>query len=108
MQLFNYALSLTLSLWLSRAIISAADVQIKDTWLLDLRTVCAVMGVVLFGVWWISRWMRGIDDALKYSDERFARLEASTQQWKDILLDIQKRIDKLTCEDCDNFKRKIK
>ena len=57
--------------------IAAADVQIKDTWLLDLRTVCAVMGVVLFGTWWIARWMRTIEIRMDKSDERFSRIEAS-------------------------------
>ena len=79
MQLLTLYLPIGLSVWFSRAFVASDAVpqQISDNWLVDLRTVVSVLGVVLFGTWWIARWMRTIEIRMDKSDERFSRIEAS-------------------------------
>lgn len=89
---------------LSRVLFAEAQVKISDTWLLDLRTVCAVLGVVLFGTWHIARWMRKIDDTLKMGEDRFDRIENNMKSRDGVLEQIRNRVDKLPCNGCSHEK----
>ncbi len=75
-----------------------ADVNpptINGNWLIDIRTLCAVMGTVLFGTWWIAKWMQRVEDRLKGGEVRFTALELKAQDREDILLNIKGQMDRL-------------
>lgn len=57
---------------------------------MDVRTVCAVGGIVIPGVWWLSSRMKGVADRLKEGDERFKKFEECFEK-------VQARLDGLPC-----------
>ena len=85
-----------------------ADVQptISGNWLVDLRTVCAVGGVVLFGAWWIARWMQKVEDRLKSGETRFAMIELMAAKREDMLTDIQMKVHHIASGDIKHSKGK--
>lgn len=50
--------------------------KISSEWMLDLKTICAVGGVVYLGAWRLSRWMKAIEDSNQAALDRTARIEA--------------------------------
>lgn len=81
---------------------AAAQPHITGDWLVDIRTVIAVLGVVLPGTWWIVRWMTKIDDRLKTGEARFKGLEASSYARDKRLSRIENILARLPCDKCDN------
>jgi hypothetical protein len=75
--------------------------QISGSWLIDVRTLCAVGGVVLLGTWRIGRWMKRIEDRLDDGDTRFSRIELSMKERHELLRDIERKMDRLPCGDSD-------
>lgn len=63
---------------------------VNGGWLVDIRTICAVGGIVLIGTWRLSWWMKAIEERLKTGEDRFTRIEAS--------------IAKLPCDECTHRK----
>ncbi len=72
-----------------------APPTINGNWLIDVRTLCAVMGVVLFGTWWVAKWMQRVEDRLRGGEIRFTALELKAQTREDLLLNIKGQIDRL-------------
>ena len=85
-----------------------ADVQptVSGNWLVDLRTVCAVGGVVLAGAWWIARWMQKVEDRLKSGETRFAMIELMAAKREDMLTDIQMKVHHIASGDIKHSKGK--
>lgn len=99
--------SLGLFLWIGRIIGDPLPIQITDKWLVDIRTVVSVLGVVLFGVWWISRWMRTVEVSLKSGHERFDDIERRMDRRDELIAQLKTTIDQLPCSQCNpNLKRK--
>lgn len=71
-----------------------ATPQVSADWLVDLRTVLTVGGVVLPATWWLSRAFTGIADRLSAGDRRFAELERT-------LARMEERLERLPCRKCD-------
>jgi hypothetical protein len=78
----------------------AATPHITGDWLVDIRTVLAVLGVVLPGTWWIVRWMTKIDDRLKLGEARFKGLEANSSARDKRLARIENILARLPCDKC--------
>lgn len=78
---------------------AAAIPQINGTWLIDLRTLCAVLGVVLFGTWWVAKWMQKVEDRLKSGEVRFTALEMKAQNREELLVGIKNQVDRLVRSD---------
>lgn len=86
--------------------IGGVATQISSDWTVDIRTVCAVGGIVLPGVWWMSSRLTKFSDRLKDGDERFDRFEKLFEK-------IQNRLDTLPCHnwqesECPSGKKKVK
>lgn len=71
--------------------------QLDGSWLVDVRTICAVGGIVLLGTWRIGRWMRRIEDRLDAGDERFKRIEEGMKAREGILARLEHSIARLPC-----------
>ncbi len=84
----------------------AAPPKINGDWLIDIRTLCAVLGVLLFSTWWIAKWMQRVEDRLKTGDIRFTALELKAQTREDLLLNIKGQVDRLVNSDDRNMKRR--
>ncbi len=72
--------------------------QISADWLVDLRTVLTVGGVVLPATWWLSRAFTRISDRLEAGDVRFAALERTLARMED-------RLTKLPCKSSEECAR---
>lgn len=88
---FKFAFASTLSVLGSIWIGQAAN-QIGGDLLMDLKTVCAVGGVVLLGTWHLSKWMQEIVDRLKEQDKHRTELELKISKLEGMLL-------RLPCQD---------
>jgi len=75
-----------------------ATTQVSADWLVDLRTVLTVGGVVLPATWWLSRAFTRISDRLEAGDVRFAALERT-------LARMEERLAKLPCKSCEECAR---
>lgn len=53
--------------------------QISGDWQVDLRTVCAVAGVVLPAVMWLTKKYAAIEARLATTEERFNKLERTIE-----------------------------
>jgi len=53
---------------------------LSGDWLVDLRTVCAVGGIVLTGSWQISRWQTKVTDRLDLLESTIAKLPCVKDQ----------------------------
>lgn len=73
--------------------------HVTGDWLVDMRTIAAVGGVVLLGTWRIGRWMSKIDNRMDVGERRFDNLETRMNH-RDARLDrIEKILDGLPCVD---------
>jgi len=77
---------------------ASAQTQVSADWLVDLRTVLTVGGVVLPATWWLSRAFTRISDRLEAGDVRFAALERT-------LARMEERLAKLPCKSCEECAR---
>ena len=75
-----------------------ATTQVSADWLVDLRTVLTVGGVVLPATWWLSRAFTRISDRLEAGDVRFAALERT-------LARMENRLAKLPCKSSEECAR---
>jgi len=78
--------------------VGGAATQITPDWTVDLRTVFAVGGLVIPGVWWLGSKFTGITDQLVLAQEVFNKFE---ERFKTL----EEKLDKLPCvapkkEDC--------
>ena len=48
---------------------------ISANWLIDVRTVCSVGGIVLTATWWLGRRFQNIEDRLKNAEVARAQMQ---------------------------------
>ena len=70
--------------------VGGAATQVTPDWTVDLRTVFAVGGVVVPGVWWLGSKFRGITDQLLAAEQVFKKFEARFQS-------LEEKLDRLPC-----------
>jgi hypothetical protein len=71
--------------------VGGAATQVSPDWTVDLRTVFAVGGIVIPGVWWLGAKFRGITDQLSSAQEVFTKFEKRFDE-------LQAHLDKLPCQ----------
>ena len=74
------------------------QIRIEDA-LMDLKTICAVLGVVVAGLWFIRGWMVKIEDKLKEGESRFNRFDEEAEKRASQLRSIEDKLNRLPCYD---------
>lgn len=83
----------------SRAVLPDVPPTIAPDWRVDLRTVCAVGGVVLPAAWFIGRWMKKIELRLDQGEKWQVSVDVRMNHRDERLESIESTLAKLPCQE---------